>query len=325
MARVNIADVFSMRVLDANGDPISGGKVLVQEAGTTTDLTLHDAISGGSTIANPVIADSSGRVDNAYFEADQIKIVVKDASDNILATYDHLDGSGAADTTNFVTIAGSQTITGVKTFSSTIQGNAATASALNSVPLGSAGITDATGLAGTADIAAETAGELIDANNVREAMLAAQNIVQVHHAGAESYTAATDTHLDDLDVTITPSATTSRVRLAASISLEVNIGAPGAVIYMKRGTTEIGSAATAGNRVVGHVSVPFDSDNASTLAAVSIEYIDSPATTSATTYSFHVRMNSSAVVTLNRTINDTDTNIHERATSTAIAEEIGAA
>jgi hypothetical protein len=182
-----------------------------------------------------------------------------------------------------------------------------------------------TGLAETADITAKTSGALIDAANLLEAILAAQNKVQTHHVDPESYTASADTHLSHMDVTITPSSSTSRVGLSANLSLEVNIGAPGSMIYVKRDGVEIGSAAAAGNRIHGLCPIPFDGDNASSMAQVSVNYIDAPATDSAVTYSFHVRMSASAVVTLNRTLNDTDTSIHERATSTAIAEEIGAA
>lgn len=168
MARTSIANVASMRILDSNADPVSGGKYLVQQAGTTTDKTLYNALTGGSTVANPIVADSEGRIADAYFDAGQIKISVLDASDVELAVYDNLDGSGAADSSTFVTIAGSQTITGTKTFDATIQGNASTATALNNTALGSAGISNLTGLAVTADFTAETAGKAVDANNLGE-------------------------------------------------------------------------------------------------------------------------------------------------------------
>jgi hypothetical protein len=180
------------------------------------------------------------------------------------------------------------------------------------------------GIAGSTEIAAQTPGHLIDASNFEAMMLSAMNVVQVHHADPETYTAASDVHLSQMDVVITPSDTTSRVELDVTLSIEANVAAPGVVLYMERNGTEFASAATAGSRLSGHVSMPFDGDTASSMATVSFKYIDSPGTTSPVTYSFHVRMSASAVVSLNRTLNDTDSAIHERATSTVIAREIGA-
>ena len=161
MARTNIADVASMVVLDANGDPVSGGKYRVYEAGTTTDVTLYAEVSGGSTVSNPLIADSAGRIAQAFCDAQKIKISVLDASDVQLAVFDHLDALGASGAVDLTT---AQTVTGAKTMD--IIGNAtgiedtndneiltatATASAVNHVGITNAVTTAAPTIAAAGD------------------------------------------------------------------------------------------------------------------------------------------------------------------------------
>lgn len=47
---------------DDNGDPLSGGKLFVYEAGTTTKTTIYASNAGVSTLTNPIILDAAGRV-----------------------------------------------------------------------------------------------------------------------------------------------------------------------------------------------------------------------------------------------------------------------
>lgn len=373
MARTNIADVFSMRVLDANGDPVSGGKVRVYEAGTTTDVTLHDAESAGSTIANPIIADSAGRIDNAFCDSQKIKIVVLDASDVELANYDHLDATGEDDETGFVDISSNQTITGTKTMD--IVGNArgiedtnnnevleatATTGATNHIgitnsvttvgPTLSAAGTDTdidlilagkgtglpsadsmkiggdtvTGIADTAEVTAATAGKVIDAAMLREAVRAALNTQQTHVTAAVSYTAGTEVHLSDMDATITPSSASAKVMIEGTITMETGSNA---TLFIEReisggATTEIGTAPTAGSdRNEGHIPIPFDGQNTSTPGVVSFKFRDEPNTTSEVTYSFNIRTPTSTASHLNKASSDADTTDFERGTSTIILSE----
>ncbi len=72
---------------DANGSPYALCKVYHYAAGTTTDANMWSDEGLTTTVAQPLVADSSGRAtaygDNLY------KIVVKDASDNTLYTWDN--------------------------------------------------------------------------------------------------------------------------------------------------------------------------------------------------------------------------------------------
>lgn len=55
---------------DANGDPYSGGKLYVYTNETTTSITLYSDAAGTVTAANPIVADSSGRLPVRYAGAD---------------------------------------------------------------------------------------------------------------------------------------------------------------------------------------------------------------------------------------------------------------
>jgi hypothetical protein len=47
---------------DDNGVPLSGGKLFVYEAGTTTKTTIYASNAGVATLTNPIILDAAGRV-----------------------------------------------------------------------------------------------------------------------------------------------------------------------------------------------------------------------------------------------------------------------
>ena len=56
------------QVLDSSGVPIAGASIQVAQLGTTTNITqtMYAGLTGGTTIANPLISDASGWV-QAYF------------------------------------------------------------------------------------------------------------------------------------------------------------------------------------------------------------------------------------------------------------------
>jgi len=97
------------RILDDSGDPVAGGKIKFFAAGTATPRTVYTdkgLSANGSTV---ITADSSGvpqisSVDVvAYTNTSDYKVVITDASDNVLITVDNL--AGALDTSNYLTTA----------------------------------------------------------------------------------------------------------------------------------------------------------------------------------------------------------------------------
>jgi hypothetical protein len=79
-------------MLDTNGDPISGGKVRVYDAGTTDDRDIFTDSALSVAAANPIIADSGGVLPVRYTATGEVKLVFLDASDNVLLTADDVDG-----------------------------------------------------------------------------------------------------------------------------------------------------------------------------------------------------------------------------------------
>jgi hypothetical protein len=92
---VNLSPIGnSEQFFDNNGIPLSGGLLYTYQAGSSTPLATYTTISGTVANANPIVLNSSGRLDNevwltyGYF----YKFVLKDASGNLLGTYDNIYG-----------------------------------------------------------------------------------------------------------------------------------------------------------------------------------------------------------------------------------------
>jgi len=92
---VNLSPIGnSEQFFDNNGIPLSGGLLYAYQAGSSTPLATYTTISGTVANANPIVLNSSGRLDNeiwltyGYF----YKFVLKDASGSLLGTYDNIYG-----------------------------------------------------------------------------------------------------------------------------------------------------------------------------------------------------------------------------------------
>lgn len=92
---VNLSPIGnSEQFFDNNGIPLAGGLLYAYQAGSSTPLATYTTINGTVANANPIVLNSSGRLDNevwltyGYF----YKFVLKDASGNLLGTYDNIYG-----------------------------------------------------------------------------------------------------------------------------------------------------------------------------------------------------------------------------------------
>ena len=126
------------------------------------------------------------------------------------------------------------------------------------------------------------------------------------------------TDISGLTVDITPSATTSKVLVLAHITLSSgNHGHTRCV----RGSTVIGAGTASSSR--GAVSGYANSNNNSANVQAFV-FLDSPNTTSSTTYHFELESNNGAASYINRTVNDSDAIYGSRGSSTIVCMEIGA-
>jgi hypothetical protein len=78
MAR--LAPVLRQRFLDANGNPLSGGKVFSYLAGTSTPTVTFTDQSGATPNANPVILDANGEA-NIWIGAGSYKFILTNSND----------------------------------------------------------------------------------------------------------------------------------------------------------------------------------------------------------------------------------------------------
>ena len=92
---VNLSPIGnSEQFFDNNGVPLSGGLLYAYQAGSSTPLATYTTISGTVANANPIVLNSSGRLDNevwltyGYF----YKFVLETATGTLLGTYDNIYG-----------------------------------------------------------------------------------------------------------------------------------------------------------------------------------------------------------------------------------------
>ena len=126
-----------------------------------------------------------------------------------------------------------------------------------------------------------------------------------------------ETEVTGLSATITPSATSSKVLVIANVHKGTYGG-----MALKRDTTLIGVGDTAGNRI--RLSSIALATNGSWGTPTAQHVLDSPATTSATTYKVFLRQQNNTTLTLycNRSDSDTDNNENGRYASSITVMEI---
>ena len=138
-------------------------------------------------------------------------------------------------------------------------------------------------------------------------------------------TTSTLTYVDvtGVSVSITPTSATSNVLVTVTLSGSGNSGAAGLLIRLVRNSTAIYVGDSAGSRVQA-TTTNMTSDN-NLAQAIAFTFLDSPATTSATTYKVQICSSyGSNPVTINRSITDVDASDRARTASSITAMEIAA-
>lgn len=109
---------------DANGKPLSGGKVYTYAAGTTTPQAAYTDASGTTALANPVVLDAAGTA-SLWLGAASYKLVVTDAGGATIATIDNVSAVSltqlqAEQTFSSLTVSGDATVDGNETVDGTL-------------------------------------------------------------------------------------------------------------------------------------------------------------------------------------------------------------
>jgi hypothetical protein len=124
-----------------------------------------------------------------------------------------------------------------------------------------------------------------------------------------------------ISASITPASASNKILAIASLDIGGVPGGRGGVRIL-RGGTDILLADSAGSRIRASVIVT-PVDNTSNLST-NITYLDSPSSTSATTYKIQASAEGGNTLYLNRTNTDTDASNYYRGTSTLTLMEISA-
>jgi len=142
---------------------------------------------------------------------------------------------------------------------------------------------------------------------------------------SQSISAATYTDITGLSATITPSSTSSRIIIHARWFGE-NLNSHDAGVGLKRNGSIIGNPTSPGSRkpcmTLPNLSF-YDNDNDSTPETAELWYVDSPSSTSSTTYTMCYLNGSATTLYTNRTFGDVNSSGYERGTSVMILMEVG--
>jgi hypothetical protein len=192
-------------------------------------------------------------------------------------------------------------------------------SVLNAIPA-TAGSVGTTYLTDASVTAAKLASGAARTNFGAGAVL---QVVQTLKTDTFSTTSGSFTNVTGLTVSITPTSSSSKILVLLSLS-GVGSGTTGSTARIARDGTGIGVATSAGSRNAGGTAEFYNSRSDSFFTYSSI-VLDSPATTSAITYSGQVIVGSGGsayTVYVNRSPGDTDSSGYSRGASSITVMEI---
>lgn len=146
-------------------------------------------------------------------------------------------------------------------------------------------------------------------------------VVSATKTDTATNTSTTFTTVSGLSVSITPSSSSSKIYLIMSVSAGNSAGS--AQYRFARGGTGIAIGDASSSRTQTTFSAGSEAGNR--MYGFGSNFLDSPNTTSATTYSIQWRVqNSGTTIYLNRSPDDSDNESHPRGSSTITVMEIGA-
>ena len=141
-----------------------------------------------------------------------------------------------------------------------------------------------------------------------------------------SLAAGANSNITGLNASITPTSSTNKILIIAQTNGAIDTNFVFNGFRLVRGTTEIALGDTASNRTRVTAGGVSNANHGADMMTTTINFLDSPATTSSTTY--HVRIinpaSASRTVYVNRSSLDTDSSEYLRATSTITLMEVSA-
>jgi hypothetical protein len=171
-----------------------------------------------------------------------------------------------------------------------------------------------------------TAGQVLTAAQ-QNALRGAFRVLQVvSTTKVDTFTTSSTTFTDitGLDVTITPSSASSQILVFAQINASNDTTIAWLQLNLVRGSTAIDVGTAVGSRTATSAQVDYFSGGGGAVITTPLIFLDSPATTSATTYKIQGRNTSAGTSYVNRSKGDTDAATQGRFASTITVLEISA-
>jgi hypothetical protein len=169
---------------------------------------------------------------------------------------------------------------------------------------------DAPAVAGTTTLTLPaTSGTIVTTTSgaITSAQLPAGSVLQVvstTKTDTFTTTSTSFTTITGLTASITPSSSTSKILIIVSVTGSQEVNTNDAYIGLFRDSTQIALGDAAGSRI--RSSFLLSTSNASWQATGSVNFLDSPSTTSAISYSVRARTPSTGTLYINRGQTDTD-------------------
>tara|TARA_R110002012_G_scaffold24645_1_gene82130 strand:- start:1002 stop:1709 length:708 start_codon:yes stop_codon:yes gene_type:complete len=142
------------------------------------------------------------------------------------------------------------------------------------------------------------------------------------HTNATSFSTSSSTLVDvtGMSVAITPSATSSKILIMASVTATSNESTR-CFIGLKRGSTAIANCSPSGSQIAG-VNTGHEQEGNNALFNYHISFLDSPSSVSEQTYKITGCAEGSDVFRLNRSPGDADSNTVSRGASSITVMEV---
>ena len=140
---------------------------------------------------------------------------------------------------------------------------------------------------------------------------------------SDSFTAAANntwTDVTGMSVSITPTATTSKVLVQVTMQGDGNVGDSSAGWQILRGSTAIGIGDANGSQI--QTGAGSYTGNSNSVASIVMTYLDSPSTTSSTTYKVQGRALGGNNIYINRSKGDANNTSYARYASSITVTEI---
>ena len=148
-------------------------------------------------------------------------------------------------------------------------------------------------------------------------------VVQTVKLDTFTTTSTTAVDVTGLSVAITPTSSSSKILVMVCMAFGTD-DANFSYGVLKRGSTQIGEASAANNRIRPTFMV-YNSQNEGIVEHLNFTFLDSPNTTSETTYKMQVQCASTGTATVGRSFRDTDNVANDpRCSSTITVMEVAA-